>query len=269
MYSNIISSGVTNASIKSLQKYFSPTELTFSPALMGKSTGYKKYFKITSTTPDGVGEKKIITDNTEIPVEICLSGFNIAESAVYGDYIYVDDDNNKVMLCKCINKVNLRDYVNKVALNKIHGAHTTFQIIINMNNMNKKPGISNVYSDVMKTHLISSTSISETGLVGAESSSFLYIKISATDEKFFYNGERITDIDVFREWLSENDFYIYYEMESCECTDISTTQTGISLLRLQPEKEYHWTMSGAVGELCVYTDIDYQLAKIKSMIIEN
>ncbi len=269
MYSNIISDSAATLSIKALHKYFSPTELTFSPQHMGKSAGYKKYLKITSITPDGGGEKKIIADSREIPIEIYLSGFNNSDSVVYGDYIYVDDANNKVMLCKCINKVNLRDYASSVVLNKIHENHITFQIRINMNNINKKPGISNVYSDVMKTHLISSTSISDTGLVGSESSSLLFIKVSANDENYFYNGERITDIDIFRQWLSENDFYIYYEMESCEFTDISNTPTGIKLLSLQPESEYCWTITGAMSELCVYTDIDYQLAKIKSMIIEE
>ena len=270
MNSNIIKRNNTKSDEKILYNLFSPTELYIGNTIHGNCIGYKKYLILKGNNPQYQSPVVLNADGEIISIDLVLKGFENEADCTCGDSLYVDDTKGKVYHYTNVYELELKKFTSYISVNKIYDTHSTFQMYTYAipGNVEKKKGLSNLYSSAFITHRQSSPSIYDSGIVGAEISGYIYFKMEADDESYFYNGERITDISQFRNWITENDVRILYERSVPLVTDITDTELGKRLLDLCPENNFSWSIEGSLCELCVYRNIDDVLTEIKSMIIE-
>ncbi len=270
MNSNIVKYGLSSSQTDKLMDLFCPTKLHIGTDIYGKCAGLKQYLKINGKDTEPLTEIQINADGNNYILPYVLFGFSNSADVSCRDCIYVDNQNNKVYLKINVNCVDLNAIKNYIKVNKVYDTHSTFQFQTNSSLINgvKKYGVSNLYSEHFVTHRQLSTGIYDSGIVGAGNSNIVYIKMKADDENYFYQGERITDITRFREWLSDKNIKIYFERETPVISDITDTHIGQKLLNLQPEKDFSWSINGALAEMNVYCNIDDVIAEIMAMILE-
>lgn len=271
MNSNIVKHGLLSSDTKRLHSLFSPSKSFIGTSLQGRCIGIKQYIKIYGNVTQPMQEILINADGNEYVLPYALYGFTNSADISCSDCIYIDDHNEKVYYYKNINYVDLNSIISNIKINKIYDTHSTFQFQTNITTMNgtKKAGVSNLYSDDFVTHRQLSTGIYDSGIVGAGNSHVVYIKMKADDENYFYQGERITDIIQLRGWLNERNVRIFFERETPIITDITDTQIGKALLKLQPQKDFSWSINGALAEMSVYCNINDVLSEIMAMVLEQ
>lgn len=267
MNSNIIKNKGISSDTRKLYSMFCPTQFYTGESVSGNYNGLRKHLKITACNSDVIS---INSDGTMYQPDINMMGFINSADVMCGDCIFVDDDNQKVYYYNNIYELELKNYISKISINKIYDTHSTFQIntATSVVGDEKKSGVSNLYSDQFITHRKSSPSIYDSGIVGADFSQYIYIKIKSDDERYFYNGERIVDVASFRDWVVLNDVSIFYERENPIITDITDTDAGRMILGITHKNEFEFSVENAVAELCVYRNINDVLSEIKAMIIE-
>ncbi|MBE7045948.1 MAG: hypothetical protein E7396_00885 [Ruminococcaceae bacterium] len=270
MNSNIIKNSLSSSESDKLINLLCPSELYTGVELSGKCIGYKKYLKITGTDPEPEQEVTIDADGEIYNIPFLLFGFTNTAGFKCGDCIYVNNADKKVYYEKNLYEISLNTILKQISINNIYDTHSTFQIntVQALTDNAKKIGISNLYCKDINTLKHSSSSIYTSGIVGTDYSGFIYIKLEANDERYFYNGERITDIQTFRNWAEENDIKILFERANPIVEDITDTYIGRLLLDIKPKKDFVWNISGGTAELCVHCNIDDVLTQIKAMILE-